>query len=52
MKVGDPLDPTTEMGSLISQTQLDRVLGYIQSGIADKAELRCGGERDIRHARR
>jgi acyl-CoA reductase-like NAD-dependent aldehyde dehydrogenase len=46
MKVGDPLDPATEMGSQISQAQLDRILGYIRSGIEEKATLRCGGERD------
>ncbi len=46
MKVGDPLDPATDMGSLISQTQMDRVLGYIQSGVEQKARLECGGGRD------
>ncbi|SRR5579871_693381 len=46
MKVGDPLDPTTEMGSQISQAQLDRILGYIKSGVEEKAKLECGGERD------
>ena len=46
MRVGDPLDPTTEMGAQISQTQLDRILGYIQSGKEQGATLLCGGERD------
>ncbi len=46
MKVGDPLDPATDMGSQISQQQLDRILGYIRSGLDEGAELRCGGERD------
>jgi aldehyde dehydrogenase (NAD+) len=46
MKVGDPLDPATEMGSQISQAQLDRILGYIRSGLEEKATLQCGGERD------
>ena len=46
MRVGNPLDPTTEMGSQISQAQLDRILGYIQSGKEEGAELVCGGERD------
>jgi acyl-CoA reductase-like NAD-dependent aldehyde dehydrogenase len=46
MKVGNPLDPSTEMGSQISQTQLDRILGYIQSGVEQGAKLACGGERD------
>ncbi len=46
MKVGDPLDPATEMGSQINQTQLDRILGYIQSGLDEGARLVCGGQRD------
>jgi aldehyde dehydrogenase (NAD+) len=46
MRVGDPLDPKTEMGAQISQTQLDRILGYIQSGKDEGAKLLCGGERD------
>ncbi|HXJ94340.1 MAG TPA: aldehyde dehydrogenase family protein [Terriglobia bacterium] len=46
MRVGDPLDPKTEMGAQISQTQLDRILGYIQSGKDEGAKLLCGGARD------
>jgi aldehyde dehydrogenase (NAD+) len=46
MKVGDPLDPATEMGSQINQTQLDRILGYIRSGVDEGARLVCGGQRD------
>jgi len=46
MKLGDPLDPATEMGSQISQAQMERVLGYIQSGVEQGARLACGGERD------
>ncbi|HEX7119435.1 MAG TPA: aldehyde dehydrogenase family protein [Longimicrobiales bacterium] len=42
---GDPLDPKTRLGPLISQEQLDRVLGYIEQGRAEGAELRCGGGR-------
>jgi aldehyde dehydrogenase (NAD+) len=46
MKVGDPLDPSSEMGSQISATQLERILGYIKSGVDEGAKLVCGGERD------
>src|SRR5882724_6071204 len=46
MKVGDPLDKGTAMGSQISATQMERILGYIKSGIEEGATLRCGGERD------
>ncbi|MBI3279427.1 MAG: aldehyde dehydrogenase family protein, partial [Acidobacteria bacterium] len=46
MKVGDPLDPGSEMGSQISRAQMDRILGYVRAGIEEGATLRCGGERD------
>lgn len=46
MNVGNPLDPASEMGSQISKTQMERVLGYIESGKQEGARLLCGGERD------
>jgi len=46
MRVGDPLDAKSEMGSQISGSQMERILGYVQSGVEQGAELRCGGERD------
>ncbi len=46
LKVGDPLDKGTGMGSQISQVQMDRILGYIESGKREGAKLLCGGERD------
>src|SRR5947207_1316091 len=46
MVVGNPLDPKTEMGAQISQAQLDRILGYVNSGVEQGARLECGGERD------
>jgi acyl-CoA reductase-like NAD-dependent aldehyde dehydrogenase len=42
---GDPLDPKTRMGPLVDRTQLDRVLGYIESGKQEGAELYLGGGR-------
>ncbi|MGH9720681.1 MAG: aldehyde dehydrogenase family protein [Bryobacteraceae bacterium] len=50
MRVGDPLDKATAMGSQISQAQLDRILGYIKSGVDEGAKLMCGGERDTEGA--
>ena len=47
MKIGNPLDPESEMGSQISRQQMDRILGYIRSGVEEGAHLRCGGERDM-----
>lgn len=46
MRIGDPLDPKTDMGAQISQQQLDRILGYIHDGVSQGAELLCGGARD------
>jgi acyl-CoA reductase-like NAD-dependent aldehyde dehydrogenase len=42
---GDPLDPETKMGSLVDDTQLDRVLGYIEAGREEGAEIHLGGNR-------
>ena len=42
---GDPLDPETRMGAIVDRTQLDRVLGYIDSGRDEGASLRLGGAR-------
>jgi acyl-CoA reductase-like NAD-dependent aldehyde dehydrogenase len=39
MQPGDPLDPKTRLGPLVSQEQLDRVLGYIEKGRERGREL-------------
>jgi len=41
--VGDPFDEGTMMGPLISKRQLDRVLGYIRTGIDEGATVVTGG---------
>ena len=43
IKVGDPLDPETNMGSMISKKHLANVNGYIQKGIDEGASLLYGG---------
>ena len=43
LKVGDPLDTETEMGSMVSEEHLKKVNGYIDRGIKDGAELLIGG---------
>src|SRR6202453_3200536 len=43
-RVGAPLDPTTEQGPQVDQSQFDTVRGYIESGRSDGATLACGGE--------
>jgi len=41
--VGDPLDPATQQGPLVSKVQQDRVRAYIQGAIDDGAKLVAGG---------
>lgn len=43
MKVGNPADPATDLGPLISATQRDRVLGYIAKGREQGASVVLGG---------
>jgi betaine-aldehyde dehydrogenase len=45
MAVGDPLDPATTIGALISKPHMEKVLGYVESGIREGAKLLCGGAR-------
>jgi acyl-CoA reductase-like NAD-dependent aldehyde dehydrogenase len=44
IRVGDPLDPETQMGSLISQAHRERVHGFVEQGRAEGAEVVLGGE--------
>src|SRR4029077_18920779 len=43
IRPGDPLDPETRMGAIVDRTQLDRVLGYIETGREEGADLHLGG---------
>ena len=45
IRVGDPRDPATEMGPLIHQAHLDRVLGFIEKGRTEGAKVIAGGRR-------
>jgi len=45
MAPGDPLDPKTRLGAIVDQVQLNTVLGYIESGRSEGANLRMGGNR-------
>jgi acyl-CoA reductase-like NAD-dependent aldehyde dehydrogenase len=45
LRVGDPLDDATELGSLISEEHLDSVLDCVQRGIREGASLVHGGAR-------
>jgi acyl-CoA reductase-like NAD-dependent aldehyde dehydrogenase len=44
LRVGDPLDAETQMGSLISTAHRDRVHGFVERGVAEGAEIVAGGE--------
>jgi acyl-CoA reductase-like NAD-dependent aldehyde dehydrogenase len=44
LKVGDPLEAETQMGSLISQEHRSRVHGYVEKGVDEGAEVVTGGE--------
>jgi len=41
---GDPFDPKTRLGAVVSAAQQKTVLGYIEKGQAEGARLRCGGK--------
>jgi phenylacetaldehyde dehydrogenase len=45
LKMGPGLDPMTQMGPLVSEEQMKRVLGYIKIGSTEGARLVAGGER-------
>jgi aldehyde dehydrogenase (NAD+) len=45
MKIGDPMDPKTTIGPVVSQKQLDRVLNYIEIGKKEGAKVAIGGKR-------
>jgi aldehyde dehydrogenase (NAD+) len=42
--VGDPADPKTVIGPMVSQKQYDRIQSYIRKGIEEGAEVLAGGE--------
>ena len=42
LRLGDPLDPATEMGSMISREHQQRVLGYVERGVREGARMVLG----------
>jgi acyl-CoA reductase-like NAD-dependent aldehyde dehydrogenase len=44
LKVGDPLDPETQVGSLISTTHREKVHRFVETGVDEGAEVVTGGE--------
>lgn len=45
IRLGDPMDPATEMGTVAFQDQLDKVMSYIEAGVQEGATLLHGGQR-------
>lgn len=45
--IGDPSQMTTQLGAIVSEKQMNRVLNYIEVGKAEGAKVLCGGERHM-----
>ncbi len=45
LQVGDPLDPATEFGALVSEGHRDKVASYLELARAEGGTIRCGGGR-------
>lgn len=45
IKVGDPLDPSTQMGAQVNEDQLKKILGFVDGAVKDGARLIVGGKR-------
>jgi acyl-CoA reductase-like NAD-dependent aldehyde dehydrogenase len=45
---GDPLDPATRLGAIVDETQMQRVLGYIEAGSKEGARVVVGGQQQRR----
>lgn len=44
LKVGDPLDPATDQGAMISAAHFQKVMGYIRLAREEGGQILCGGE--------
>lgn len=45
VKVGDPLDPDTQMGAQVNIRQAEKILGYVDIGLEEGAKVAVGGKR-------
>jgi phenylacetaldehyde dehydrogenase len=46
IRVGPGMDPSSDMGPLVSEEQLNRVCGYLESGLSEGAKAVTGGSRE------
>lgn len=47
IRYGNPLDPATQIGAVSSEVQFDRVMGYIENGKREGAQIAFGGARAV-----
>ncbi len=45
--LGDPLNPATDIGSMVTKDHKESVMNYIQSGVEDGAQMTMGGDSDL-----
>ena len=45
VKVGDPMDMSTQMGSQINERQLQKILACVEDGVSQGAQIAVGGRR-------
>lgn len=45
LRVGDPQEPSSDLGALVSEAHLNKVLGHIEQAKAEGGTILCGGER-------
>lgn len=48
LRVGDPLDPTTDVGPLVNKAQRDEIEGQVKDAVAKGAKVEVGGKRSRR----
>lgn len=44
LRLGDPLDPSVDVGPLVSERQRQRVHGFVETALREGGELLCGGK--------
>ncbi len=47
LRIGDPMDPATQVGPVVSRHQFDRVASFVEGARNEGAEILCGGTRPL-----
>jgi aldehyde dehydrogenase (NAD+) len=45
LQPSDPMDPKSRLGALVSESQMNKVLGYVETGVKEGAKVVAGGKR-------